>query len=467
MPGPRSAKKAQTPPKSAAPVKTKGRKYDYVQLGQASLSSADEQHVYGVIIDATFPYKANQNRYVCSLKIVDQSLNTGSKSPDYASVVMYAKKFEDLPIVLRIGDIIRLHRATLRIYNNRRQFNLSMNWTSSWALFSTDKAPVTGASGGDFVPHSHSGQAPTIEKQDATILTNLRKWSSSFFAGNDVVTKDMAVPLSKVRAQSADFDVVAKIVGIHEMDTYTNELKLRDATGSTWYTMAIKLKFPHLRTGQVVRVRSATCDETSANKQVLALSHYSNIMTVISGSKLAAGLAKVTDDWKADQAELAKDVPAVAVTVSEVDKKWAGLQHTNLEDLFTSKTLHGDTFRTTFCVTRVEPGDLREGVKSYNKKTKTAASCKGAKGGDLIWNVELRVKDVSTLANANTYRILNYSHEGLGATFFGKAANLHTDAGAFKKFEKQVGTLLKFNAWVDAVVERRNGWYYIKDTKLR
>jgi len=30
-----------------------------------------------------------------------------------------------------------------------------------------------------------------------------------------------------------------------------------------------------------------------------------------------------------------------------------------------------------------------------------------------------------------------------------------------------LANLTKFNVWVDAVVERRNGWYYIKDTKLR
>lgn len=467
MPGARSGKKGQTPPKTVA-KKTKGQRYDYVELGKASLSSADEQHVYGVIIDATFPYKTNVNKYVCSLKIVDPSLNTGgSKGGDYASVVMYAKRFEDLPIVLRIGDVIRLHRASLRIYNNRRQFNLTMSWTSSWALFSTEKSPVVGASAGDFAPVLHSGSAPTIEKQDTTILTNLRKWSTGFFSGNDVLGKDMFTPLNRAKSQGADFDVVAKIVGIHEMDAYTNELKLRDGSGSTWYTMAIKLKFPHLRTGQVVRIRSATCDETSSNKQVLALSHYSNIMTVIGGSKLAGGLSKVSEDWKADSAELSKDVPSVAVTVSDVERKWAGLQQTSLEELFTSKTLQGDTFRTTFCVTRVEPGDLKEAVKSYSKKTKTASSAKGAKGGELIWQVQLCVKDVSTLSNANTYRILNYSHEGLGGNFFGKLANMHTDAGAHKKLEKQVGTLLKFNAWVDAVVERRNGWYYIKDTKLR
>jgi hypothetical protein len=468
MPG-RSGKQAKTPPKSVAKKGKGSNRYDYTELGKCSLSSAEEQHVYGVIIDSSFPYKTNSSKYVCSLKIVDPTLNTsGSKGGDYASVVMYAKRFEDLPIVLRAGDIIRLHRASLRIYNNRRQFNLSMNWTSSWALFSTDKAPVVGGSAGDFAPVSHSGSSPTMEKQDHTMIGNLRKWAQTHFGSNDVITKDMHVPLAKAKNQSADFDVCAKIVGIHEMDAYTNELKLRDnATGSTWYTMAIKLKFPHLRTGQAVRIRSATCDETSTGKNVLSLSHYSNIMTFINGSKMAAGLSKVTDDWKADSAELNKAVPTVAVTVSEVERKWANLPQTSLEELFTSKNLSGDTFRTTFCVARVEPGDLKEATKSYNKKAKTASSAKGAKGGDLIWNVQLSVKDVATLSNANCYRMLNYSHEGLGANFFGAAKNMHTDGAAHKKLEKQVGTLLKFNAWVDAVVERRNGWYYIKDTKLR
>jgi len=464
MPGPRSAKKAQTPPKAKV-AKTKGQKYEYVELGKASLSQADPHHAYGVIVDATFPYKVNKKLYVCSLKIVDPSLHTGNKG-EYATVVMYADRFEDLPIVLRLGDIIRLHRATLRMYNNRRQFNVSMHWNGSWALFSTDKTPVTGVAQGENALVSFSGHRPTIEKQDTVLLTNLKKWATSQFQTNDVLTKEMYIPLKNAKTQKADFDCVAKIMAIHEMDDYTNELKLRDASGSTWYTLALRLKFPHLKAGQAVRVRCATWDETSVGKQVLALSHFSNIMTFISSSRLAAGVAKVTDDANAEKAELAKPVPSVAITVSEIDKKWAALPSTSLEELFGGK-LTADTFRTSFCVTRVEPSDVKEAVKIYDRKNKKVASAKGAKGGELVWNVQLSVKDASTLSNANQYRILNYSHEGLGANFFGKAANLHTDAAAAKKFQNQVATLLKFNVWVDAVVERRNGWYYIKDTKLR
>jgi len=80
--------------------------------------------------------------------------------------------------------------------------------------------------------------------------------------------------------------------------------------------------------------------------------------------------------------------------------------------------------------------------------------------------VQLLVKDVSTEHNHNHYRVLAYSHEGLGASLFGKAANLHSDKAAAKRVGEVAKTLTAFNSWVDAVVERRNGFYFIKDTKI-
>ena len=465
MPRSKSGKKSSTPTKGAK--KAKGSKYDYTELSKASLTTTDQQHVFGVIVDATFPYKVNKELYVCSLKIVDSSLNAGTKGSSHASVVIYAKRFEDLPIVLRLGDVIRLHRATLRMYNDTRQFNVSVQWTGSWALYSSDKQTVLGATSGDLTPFSWSGKKASSDKSEAAVITNLKKWASSYFSSNDGVTKDMYKPLNKAKAQTADFDVVAKIIGVHEMDAYTNELKLKDGSGSVWYTLALKLKFPHLRVGQAVRVRSCSWDETSTAKQVLALSHYSNIMTFIASSRLAASLGKVSDDWASEKAALGSaGTSSTAITMSTVDKRWANLPRTSLEELFGSKAADGSSFRTSFCVTRVEPGDSKEATKAWDKKAKKASSAKGAKG-DLIWQVALNVKDAASLSNSSQYRILNYSHEGLGSDFFGKAANMHTDAAARGKFEKACANLTKFNVWVDAVVEQRGGWFYIKDTKLR
>ena len=188
----------------------------------------------------------------------------------------------------------------------------------------------------------------------------------------------------------------------------------------------------------------------------------------MSSSRLAKQLAaKVNDDWKQDLAELAKDVPSHAIVLSEVDKKHAGLKYTSLNDLFHQEgSLTGNTFRTTFSVVKVE-GATAELVQSYNKTTKKASSAKGTKGGDLIWHVSLLAKDASTAGNNNKYRINVNSHEGLGAEFFGKASNLHSDSAALKRVQHQVENLTKFNTFVDAVVEKKNGQYLIKDTKLR
>jgi len=78
------------------------------------------------------------------------------------------------------------------------------------------------------------------------------------------------------------------------------------------------------------------------------------------------------------------------------------------------------------------------------------------------------VKDASTQLNNNTYRILLYTHDGLGANFFGgvQPSNLHSSDANRKKLEEYAAQLTKFNTWVDAVVERRGGFYFIKDTKI-
>jgi len=81
--------------------------------------------------------------------------------------------------------------------------------------------------------------------------------------------------------------------------------------------------------------------------------------------------------------------------------------------------------------------------------------------------VQFLVKDASTSNNNNTYRILLYTHDGLGANFFNVPAdNLHKSNDARKKLEEYSELLTKFNSYVEAVVERRNGFYFIKDTKI-
>ena len=460
----KSAKK-QTPSRKS-PAKSHN-KYEYVELNKTSLTSGDQNnHFYGVIVDATFPYKVKADRFICVLKVIDPTLNPKTKQ-DYAQVVIYANRFEDLPIVHRIGDVIRVHRAQVRIYNGKTQFNVYVHFKSSWALYSSDKQTPLGQSLSDG-PYAFSGKKATHEKQDSAIQTALKKWANVFFSSNNVIADNSSTALNKAAKAPKDIDVVAKILQVFELDEYTNELKLRDMSGEVYYTLALKLKFPHLKPGAVVKIRSATHDDTSVSKKVLVLQHYSNIMTFIQSSKLAHTVeTKVSNDKSFEKANLKNKVSMTPIVLSEVDKKHNNLPVTSLNDLFHSPDNSISTFRTCFYVTRVEPASVNEAVKSYDKKSKKVSSAKGAKGGDLIYHVQFLVKDVSTQFNNNVYRVLLYTHEGLGANFFPqKAVNLHSDSNASKKVKDSFELLTRFNSWVDAVVERRNGYYFIKDTKM-
>lgn len=62
------------------------------------------------------------------MKICDQScpikkdtvISKEAGHVDYSTLVLFANKFEDLPISQRIGDIIRVHRASYQIWKGQK-----------------------------------------------------------------------------------------------------------------------------------------------------------------------------------------------------------------------------------------------------------------------------------------------------------------------------------------------------------
>lgn len=53
--------------------------------------------------------------------------------------MIYAKRVEDLPIVRKLGDIIRVHRANAKEYQETKQYHVNVFFNSSWCLFSQDE----------------------------------------------------------------------------------------------------------------------------------------------------------------------------------------------------------------------------------------------------------------------------------------------------------------------------------------
>ena len=69
----------------------------YTALKDANVdASNDHYNFYGVIIDAGFPYRTAQGKFICTLKVVDHTLHhkggIDTLTPVYATVIIYAKR---------------------------------------------------------------------------------------------------------------------------------------------------------------------------------------------------------------------------------------------------------------------------------------------------------------------------------------------------------------------------------------
>lgn len=91
-------------------------KYNYANLKDLSLKHQDS-YFYGVIVDATFPCKeeADDQYYVCTIKLIDHSINYINDPVDIQNHMIYvtikSDLIEFLPFVQSIGDIMRVHRG--------------------------------------------------------------------------------------------------------------------------------------------------------------------------------------------------------------------------------------------------------------------------------------------------------------------------------------------------------------------
>ncbi len=130
-------KVAKSAKQAAAHVAERAKKRDYAYTDLDKLKIGSEPiNVYGVILDATFPHKSfKSDKYICTYKIADHTCKFTDGIVDYISVVFFARKFEDLPISQSVGEIIRIHRATVGLYKDRLQLTVNICFNSSWALF--------------------------------------------------------------------------------------------------------------------------------------------------------------------------------------------------------------------------------------------------------------------------------------------------------------------------------------------
>lgn len=120
----------------------------------------------------------------------------------YATIVVVGERIEDMPIIRRIGDIIRIQKATMKIKENIKQFIVDEN--SNWCLFGPDNLGPDdkiktsqiqfeefGAEDGpekeeinikrNCMPYKYSGKNFSFVEGEEIILNTIRTWGKYFF----------------------------------------------------------------------------------------------------------------------------------------------------------------------------------------------------------------------------------------------------------------------------------------------
>lgn len=446
--------------------KTKAAKkdhYEYSELGNISKESKDDvHHFYGVVVDASFPYQT-EKRYVVSCKVADGSCVSKGGKLNTVNVVFFAKSFEELPIIQRVGDIVRVHRAQFQHYNDSKQLNVNMYYRSSWCLFigNDGEAPlepkVENEDGTEnyfsYTPYNFSGKSFTQEAHETKILKDLKKWSKEHFTKNNVVSTDITkASLETAIKNQKDFDLLAKITEIKDHDEYSNSVTFNDTTGQTWTANLFKRKFPHLRTNDVLRIKSASAKEDNS----LVLSAHSNILKFFSFSKVHKFLAGIISS----KTHIKKNLTKLD------NKAHAKLDITPLRKLFFNPKKTEKLFRSHFCVLKVDVKDQNEWVQAWDGKKFTSVKGKKAapKGSELRWNLKLIVTDYKHQDDDKAYMV----HLDDNSFFKGVEPKDWLDAKGRKRIEKVFNIVTNHKSnFVEAILERDKKNYHIRHTVLK
>lgn len=142
---------------------------------------------------------------------------------DTCTLVLVANKFEELPISQRVGDIIRVHRATASDFEGTKQLRARIYYNSAWALFAPDKEQLR--------PFSHLGKTYSdLTASQRKTLAHLRTWTKKVFGGKLSVVGKRAVEMSELETyheagkENHRFDLLGKVAKISRVNERMSEI---------------------------------------------------------------------------------------------------------------------------------------------------------------------------------------------------------------------------------------------------
>ena len=117
------------------------REHKYTLLNDISAAEKESTYnFYAIVIDATRPHKKGEKLRRQIMRVIDTSCFPGAfpqdaKKPGCVSVTFFSYRSENMPECVRVGDIIRVHRASCGTFKGYKTLSCNLGYAGSWCQF--------------------------------------------------------------------------------------------------------------------------------------------------------------------------------------------------------------------------------------------------------------------------------------------------------------------------------------------
>lgn len=212
-------------------LESKEKKYEYMKLESflQQIQNTSSVYLYGIISECSSVSKLSTT-YSMKLNIIDETVNNLSHNNISFQIEINAKEAK-FPHLVKLGDIIRIHRAKYSEFRERRTFSVTSGG-ASWIIFS-------GIIGEDFNPVYISSENYTFEESDKQTIITMRNFSKEYFRKEAALSKitfqllpvkvqDVLQKCSKIMviAVEKDFMLMKSSIILYVTDSQ-NEFKIK------------------------------------------------------------------------------------------------------------------------------------------------------------------------------------------------------------------------------------------------
>jgi hypothetical protein len=396
--------------------------YTYENLDELLKTLQTRIYVYGVVLDCSAPYYNDDlSKYVCTVKLIDASLNPemkGKGGQKFVQATIFARLEKEIPQPTKVGSILRIHRGETKHHENKMQLNCDINIKAAWVLFDPTESDA---------PLEHTGHVFTFTPKDSMRLAKIRDFARKFFHNYEDLG---GITLAEAeRKKAKEFDFACVVLEVKQKGT-DHHIRICDSDRSA--KLIVKdSRYSHVSPLDVVHVRSAQFAEARPGK-CLTLNTYSNILQLpkeYAGAKLL--LKRVNESTNPEvrsQLAIYKAQPKDRVICSKLVGGFKGAA-VPLKALLSGDALKKgqNEYRVHVTLIQISPKHPSEWLRVFDPSTQKLSSVadvladkKGVlpKGLQYCWNMQLFVKDETAREDTNLYTILLNTAEGKGQEFF-------------------------------------------------